>query len=1500
MNISLPFVIDTSMTVVGFDNETSLVNYMVNSFQHICGNPLWAGIIFDEALSLNGSNAHNISYKIRLSNTARRMKSILGNTYTPWDTRHNFAVEFFSAPVNYADNDGGSPGSTATLVATMGWMLLYVWYAVFSSYDLERPYPLWSQRLNCLNPCIAMTYGITLLCKYEMQSGGLKWSHVFEATSPDEPFSFGQALIISAIDSVILIILTWYVEAVYPGGQGVPQKPWFFLLPSYWFPSCSSRKRRKYQKSSYAQPDYVKIESEPIGEPTVNIVNLEKIYGSSIFRKIYDCRFGKSAETVALNRLSMKTYSGEITALLGHNGAGKSTTFGIVSGIIRPTHGTVYIDGFDIRKSLARIRKITGLCPQHNILFDILTVEEHLKFFCQLKGSTWNKYEAQDLLERLRLTGKENAFSCHLSAGQKRKLSLAVAFIGKSQVVFLDEPTSGCDIASRHEIWKMLQTEKLGRTILITTHFMQEADLIADRIAIISRGSLQCYGSGMFLKNQYGNGYKLTVAYSCEDRERDTVIDNTLHVFEKCLGRKVKYSVAGKEADFVIGNNREKFSNLFNTLESCQDQLSIDSYGVSISSMEDVFIRVCDEADQRYVLDYGRKNVNDIYDNSSLDQLKILFNNYAYDSPALGMAVADSMLLSLYSKKNYTINTVNHPLPPVPNSNLEDKNLSDGAMFVMSYGVIVSLSVLISAYSQFIIREREYKSKHMQMLAGLNTFIYWLVSFIWDAVWFLLRLFAFVGVLYAVQIDEYTGRFLTVAILYLSMALFGWASIPMTYWISFAFDKAPKGYAMIVLFNIISGMGSSIAVPVVEDTIGKNASYAWSLGLSWFFPSFSIANIYITVYENELLREMCHKNFDCNNKLLEKVAICCGRPEQRIYTENVLTDTGKRGIFWPIIFFAIQGFLYWVLVFLSETSLFANLHETWKSWWNFMEDQPSEKIHVDEDSDVIAEKKKVDAMTPKSKPIVAKNLIKHYGNLAAVQDVSFHVGPEECFGLLGVNGAGKTTVFQILSGENTSTRGQAYINGSNVKDSWKTTNIGYCPQFDAVINEMSGKETLEMFARIRGMPKSEIKQKVEAVIKAIGISHYANWPIKSYSGGTKRRLSLGIALIGLPSVILLDEMTTGVDPKARRIIWSILSQVRQLGSALVLTSHSMEEAEALCTQIAIMIYGKFRCYGSCQHIKSRYGRSFTMIVRPKSPKDHRTIKSIVKESYINSVIRDSNTNQITFEIPRDDSIKWSNLFEKMEETYTSVGINPIRVFTRNCWGWIKFSSMDTPVDIRAWRAAYSNRAEPFLLEECLPSRNPFILFDHWFKNVAALSDLSFEECNAVCLSTVGKDLRPSSRTVLLKEYSKEGFSFFTNYESRKGKQLKENPQASMLFFWPKVHRQVRIEGKVIKLPAEAAVEYWMSRPLPSRIGSASSYQSEPIENREVLMKRKIELEEIAKSQGEAAITKPENWGGYILKPDYFEFWQGQSDRLHDRIVFTPAEDSEWKLQRLSP
>ncbi|KAK5964836.1 Pyridoxamine 5'-phosphate oxidase [Trichostrongylus colubriformis] len=186
-----------------------------------------------------------------------------------------------------------------------------------------------------------------------------------------------------------------------------------------------------------------------------------------------------------------------------------------------------------------------------------------------------------------------------------------------------------------------------------------------------------------------------------------------------------------------------------------------------------------------------------------------------------------------------------------------------------------------------------------------------------------------------------------------------------------------------------------------------------------------------------------------------------------------------------------------------------------------------------------------------------------------------------------------------------------------------------------------------------------------------------------------------------------------------------------------------------------------------------------------------------------------------------------------------------------------------------------------------------------FKNVAAQEKSTFEERNAVCFSTVGKDMRPSSRVVLLKAYNADGFSFYTNYNSRKGRELQENPYACMLFYWPVVNRQVRVEGKVSKLSKEAAVEYWNSRPLPSRIGSKCSEQSTVIPNRDFLMNKRKALEELAAKEGKASITKPESWGGYILTPDYFEFWQGQSDRVHDRLEFK-KNGEEWTMRRLSP
>uniref|UniRef100_A0A8R1U2B5 pyridoxal 5'-phosphate synthase n=1 Tax=Onchocerca volvulus TaxID=6282 RepID=A0A8R1U2B5_ONCVO len=224
------------------------------------------------------------------------------------------------------------------------------------------------------------------------------------------------------------------------------------------------------------------------------------------------------------------------------------------------------------------------------------------------------------------------------------------------------------------------------------------------------------------------------------------------------------------------------------------------------------------------------------------------------------------------------------------------------------------------------------------------------------------------------------------------------------------------------------------------------------------------------------------------------------------------------------------------------------------------------------------------------------------------------------------------------------------------------------------------------------------------------------------------------------------------------------------------------------------------------------------------------------------------------------------------------------------------------VDVKDLRKPYYNKEEPFLLEENLPSKNPFEIFDKWFKNVAENTDMTFNEVNAVCLSTAINN-QPKSRMVLMKEYDREGLCFYTHYNSAKGMQIDENPYACMLFYWPHVDRQIRIEGKIEKLPIEAAENYWYHRPLKSRIGSKLSEQSQVIPNRQYLEDKKKEFEKLVAEKGERTITRPQDWGGYRLRPNYFEFWQGQSDRIHDRISFEKSADGsagEWLIKRLSP
>ncbi|XP_076005482.1 retinal-specific phospholipid-transporting ATPase ABCA4-like isoform X1 [Genypterus blacodes] len=1452
---------------------------------------------------------------------------------------------------------------------------------------------------SLLSP-VAFGFGTEYLSRYEEQGLGLQWDNIQTSPLERDSYSFLTSVGMMMLDAVLYAALAWYLDNVFPGQYGVSRPFYFPLQSSYWqspTPShsdviapgpekpepqkaekdvedigtpesytcngSSSRKTCKHQgkrERMERQKEMLRsgetphqdecqettktgqmlFEPDPLGLVLgVQIQDLVKVY-ERCTRPAVDC-------------LNLNFFEGQITSFLGHNGAGKTTTLSILTGLYTPTSGTAFINGRDIRTDMDIIRTSMGMCPQHNILFKHLTVEEHILFYSLLKGRSRAEAEreVEDMLEDLELPHKRDDEAQNLSGGMQRKLSVAMAFVGGSKVVILDEPTSGVDPYSRRSIWDLLLKYRSGRTVILSTHHMDEADLLSDRIAIISKGQLHCCGSPLFLKNCFGVGFYLTLVRrmkdlrkkendcDCEsecscncsictgykdqsqnqtqhpDRVLDGDVDDITTLIRHHVPEAKLIEMIGQELTYLLPNKGFKhraYASLFRELEETLAEMGLSSFGISDTSLEEIFIKVTADGEAAHnattpeewmlqrrkngrgtqpnvnpqgasdssagrgsrqvkgvrlilkqfhallvkrfhhavrshkdflaqivlpasfvlialvfttivppfgeypsltlspwmygeqltffsnerpydpkmrhfterllnrpglgtrcmdgeplgllcsnstpeweypdispvvanillspawnhrnpspscqcsttkkltmmpicplgaggppprrrmeasgdtMLDLTDRNISDylvktypslirtslkskywvneqrygglsvggqlpILDVDPADirsvfhqvgqilnitaehysalalkeigpflrymesefNIKVWYNNKGWHAMVAFMNVANNAILRAFLPRTakpdqFGITAINHPL------NLTKEQLSEVTVLTTSVDAVVAICVIFAmsfipaSFVLYLIQERVTKAKHLQFVSGVSPVVYWLTNFFWDMINYSLSTAMVVGIFLAFNKKCYTSPSNLPALIAL-LLLYGWSVTPMMYPMSYLFNIPSTAYVSLSCINLFIGINSS-AITFILELFENNRSLLtfneWLKKGLLVFPHFCLGRGLIDMAMNQAVTDV-YARFG----------------EEHTVDPFRWDFVGKN-----VAFMAAEGFVYFALTLLIQYRFFLN-------HWLSDNTPPSIK---DEDDDVAEERQRIYEGGSKSDILLIRDLSKTYAGRkrAAVDRVCVGVPAGECFGLLGVNGAGKTTTFKMLTGDSDVSSGEATVAGYSILSEILDVhqNMGYCPQFDAIDDLLTGREHLYLYARLRGVPESEIPRVAEWGIQKLGLSEYAGRCAGTYSGGNKRKLSTAIAMIGCPPLVLLDEPTTGMDPHSRRFLWNAIMSVIQDGRAVVLTSHSMEECEALCTRLAIMVNGTFKCLGTIQHLKYKFGDGYVVTMKIKAAKegaspDLAPAESFMESSFPGCVQREKHYNTLQYEIPSSSLAK---------------------------------------------------------------------------------------------------------------------------------------------------------------------------------------------------------------------------------------------------------------------
>ncbi|XP_038613025.1 ATP-binding cassette sub-family A member 5 [Tachyglossus aculeatus] len=1237
-----------------------------------------------------------------------------------------------------------------------------------------------------LSPFCQCTFliGIAQVMHLEDFDEGALFSNLIEG-----PYPLLIAIIMLALNSVIYVLLAVYLDQVIPGEFGLRRSSLYFMQPSYW-----SKNKRNYKElsegninGSISFSEIIEpVSSEFQGKEAVRISGVQKI-------------FRKKDETVeALRNLSFDIYEGQITALLGHSGTGKSTLMNILCGLCPPSDGFASIYGHRVSEidEMLEARKMTGVCPQLDIHFDVLTVEENLSILASIKGIPANNViqEVQKVLLDLDMQSIKDNQAKKLSGGQKRKLSLGIAVLGNPKVLLLDEPTAGMDPCSRHIVWNLLKYHKANRVIVFSTHFMDEADILADRKAVISQGTLKCVGSSLFLKSKWGIGYRLSMHIDryCIVESLSSLVNQ--HIPGASLLQQTEqqlvYSLPFKDMD--------KFSGLFSDLDT-HSNLGVISYGVSMTTLEDVFLKLEVEAeiDQADYSVFNQQQPEEEMDSKSFDDMeqsllilsetkasavstmalwkqqvstiaKFHFLNLKRESKSIRsvlllllifLAVQVFMclvhryfknsaapvrlspdlyflkpgerahkyktslllqnstdsdiddLISFFTSQNISIKMFNdsdyvsaaphsaalnimhsgkdyifttivngtmiYSLPVlmniISNSMLYHLNvteeihiwstpffqeITDTVFKIELYFEAALLGIIVTAMPPYFAMENaenhKIKSFTQLKISGLFPSAYWTGQAVIDFPLFFLVLVLMIGSLFAFHYGVY---FYALKFLSVVFSLIGYVPsvILFTYVASFTFRKVHNAKEF---WSFIYSMTALVCIAVTEITfflgyltLTTVLHYTFCIIIP-IYPLLGCLICFIKISWKNIPRN--EGNYDPWDRLLVAVI-----------------SPYLQCVFW---LFLLQYFEKKYGGRAVRKDPFFRTFST-KIRNRKLPEVPNNE---DEDDDVRAERLKVkELMTCQSceeKPaILVSNLHKEYDEKkdflarkikkVATKHVSFCVKKGEILGLLGPNGAGKSTLINMLIGDVEPTSGQVQLgefSSEMNKDDDSDKCVGYCPQINPLWPDITLQEHFEIYGAVKGMSASDMKEVIKRITNALDLKEHLQKTTKKLPTGIKRKLCFALSMLGNPQITLLDEPSTGMDPKAKQHMWrAIRAAFKNKKRAAILTTHYMEEADAVCDRVAILVSGQLRCIGTVQHLKSKFGRGYFLEIKLKDCIENLEVDHLQREiQYIfpNASRQESFSSILAFKIPKEDVHSLAQSFLKMEEAKHSFKI----------------------------------------------------------------------------------------------------------------------------------------------------------------------------------------------------------------------------------------------------